>query len=139
MVCVWISTRKNARVINGHSPAESHGFSVCASDRANPTSTARRCRRPLSAAISRITSDDCVFQAKTRVGLQVVNRCLEVKMKTLMFIGIIALATGLLFVGQGSGYIPWPASSFMINESRWVYYGGAIAAVGILLIIIALR
>ena len=54
----------------------------------------------------------------------------------LMLIGIIVLV-GFLFVGQGSGYIQWPASSFMISEIKWVYYGGGIAVVGILLIIIA--
>ena len=61
-------------------------------------------------------------------------------MKTpLALIGIIALAAGLLFVGQGTGYIHWPASSFMINEMKWVYYGGGIAVVGLLLIIFARR
>ena len=54
-----------------------------------------------------------------------------------MLIGIIALVMGLLFVGQGSGYIPWPASSFMISEIKWVYYGDGIAVLGILLIIIS--
>jgi hypothetical protein len=57
----------------------------------------------------------------------------------LMLIGIMALAAGLLFVGQGLGYIRWPASSFMISEIKWVYYGGAIVLVGIVLIIIARR
>ena len=57
----------------------------------------------------------------------------------LMFIGIMILAAGLLFVGQGSGYIQWPARSFMISEIKWVYYGGGMAAVGILLIMIARR
>jgi hypothetical protein len=62
------------------------------------------------------------------------------KMKALlMLIGIIVLAAGLLFMGQGLGYIQWPASSFMISEIKWVYYGGGIAVVGILLIIIARR
>ena len=61
-------------------------------------------------------------------------------MKTLlMLIGIIVLAAGLLFVGQGSGYIQWPASSFMISEIQWVYYGSGIALVGVLLIVIAMR
>ena len=57
----------------------------------------------------------------------------------LMLAGIMALAIGLLFVGQGLGYIRWPASSFMINDIKWVYYGGGIALVGLLLIIIAQR
>jgi hypothetical protein len=60
------------------------------------------------------------------------------KMKApLILIGIVVLAAGLLFVGQGLGYVQWPASSFMISEIKWVYYGGGIAVVGILLIIIA--
>jgi hypothetical protein len=57
----------------------------------------------------------------------------------LTVIGIIALAIGLLWVGQGSGYIPWPASSFMISQTKWIYYGGALAVVGVVLIIFARR
>lgn len=57
----------------------------------------------------------------------------------LLLIGIVLLAAGLLFVGQGSGFIAWPASSFMIRQTEWIYYGGAIAAAGILLVIFALR
>jgi hypothetical protein len=56
---------------------------------------------------------------------------------SLTIIGIIALAMGLLWMGQGSGYIPWPASSFMISQTQWIYYGGAVAAVGLLLIVFA--
>jgi hypothetical protein len=55
----------------------------------------------------------------------------------LMLIGIVVLAAGLVFVGQGLGYIRWPASSFMISEIKWAYYGGGIGVVGILLIVIA--
>jgi hypothetical protein len=57
----------------------------------------------------------------------------------LLLIGIILLAAGTLFVGQGSGYINWPASSFMIRETKWIYYGGGIAVVGLLLIIASRR
>jgi len=61
-------------------------------------------------------------------------------MKVLLTLaGLILLAAGLVFMGQGSGYFPWPAESFMIDETQWVYYGGAIAAVGILLLVIAWR
>ena len=61
-------------------------------------------------------------------------------MRTLLLLaGLIILAAGLLFIGQGSGYIRWPAESFMIGEIAWVYYGGAIAVVGIVLIILARR
>jgi hypothetical protein len=57
----------------------------------------------------------------------------------LLLVGIIVCAAGILFTGQGLGYINWPASSFMISEIKWVYYGSGIALVGILLIVIALR
>ena len=57
----------------------------------------------------------------------------------LTLIGIIALALGLLWMGQGSGYIPWPASSFMISQTKWIYYGGATAVIGLALIVAARR
>jgi hypothetical protein len=61
-------------------------------------------------------------------------------MRTLVvLIGIIMLAAGLFFMGQGAGYIRWPAESFMVSETRWVYYGGAIALVGLFLILLARR
>jgi hypothetical protein len=54
----------------------------------------------------------------------------------LVILGIILLIAGLVFVGQGSGYFPYPASSFMIRETNWVYYGGAIAVIGSILIFV---
>jgi hypothetical protein len=57
----------------------------------------------------------------------------------LTIIGILLLLMGLVFMGQGSGYFPYPASSFMVSESRWIYYGAAIAAAGLVLIVIARR
>jgi hypothetical protein len=57
----------------------------------------------------------------------------------LTILGIILLLAGLVFMGQGSGYFPYPASSFMINQSRWIYYGGGIAVIGLLLVITAQR
>jgi hypothetical protein len=58
---------------------------------------------------------------------------------SLLLVGIVLLALGLLFVGQGSGLIRWPASSFMIDETRWIYYGGAIALAGLAFIILSRR
>jgi len=61
-------------------------------------------------------------------------------MKTLLLlIGIVAVLAGILFMGQGSGYFPYPATSFMINATRWIYYGAGIAVVGLLLIIVSQR
>jgi hypothetical protein len=62
------------------------------------------------------------------------------KMQTpLTIIGTVLLIMGLVFIGQGSGYFPYPASSFMIKETRWIYYGGAIAVVGLLVIVFSRR
>ena len=58
---------------------------------------------------------------------------------SLLLIGIILLAAGLLFVGQGGGLIHWPASSFMIDNRKWIYYGGAIALAGLVLILVSRR
>jgi hypothetical protein len=61
-------------------------------------------------------------------------------MRTLLtIIGIVLLLAGLVFVGQGSGYFPYPAESFMVGASRWIYYGGAIAVVGLVLIVLGRR
>jgi hypothetical protein len=57
----------------------------------------------------------------------------------IMIVGLVVLALGLLFVGQGSGVIPWPARSFMVRQTEWVYYGAAIAAAGLLLVVLARR
>lgn len=53
--------------------------------------------------------------------------------------GIILLLMGLVFMGQGSGYFPYPPSSFMISRTEWVFYGGVTAAAGLLFIIVARR
>ncbi|MGB7101778.1 MAG: hypothetical protein WBD95_23795 [Xanthobacteraceae bacterium] len=61
-------------------------------------------------------------------------------MQTLLtIIGIILLIMGVVFMGQGSGYFPYPASSFMINNAKWIYYGGGLAVIGLLLIVFGRR
>jgi uncharacterized membrane protein len=54
--------------------------------------------------------------------------------KLLLTTGFLALAIGLLWIGQGTGVIAWPASSFMISQIQWAGYGAALAAVGLILI-----
>jgi hypothetical protein len=54
--------------------------------------------------------------------------------KLLLVVGILALAIGLLWIGQGTGLIKWPESSFMISQIQWAYYGAALAVVGLVLI-----
>jgi hypothetical protein len=54
--------------------------------------------------------------------------------RLLLILGFIALAIGLLWIGQGTGVIAWPASSFMIDQLQWAGYGAALGAVGLILI-----
>ncbi len=54
--------------------------------------------------------------------------------KLLLILGLLALAIGLLWIGQGLGVVAWPRSSFMINQLEWAGYGAALAAVGLILI-----
>ena len=54
--------------------------------------------------------------------------------RLLLTVGFIALAIGLLWIGQGTGVVAWPRSSFMINEIQWAGYGAALAALGLILI-----
>lgn len=54
--------------------------------------------------------------------------------KLLSSLGFLALAIGLLWIGQGTGYVSWPKSSFMISQIQWAYYGTALAVVGLILI-----
>ena len=53
----------------------------------------------------------------------------------LLLIGLAALAIGGLWIGQGLGYIAWPASSFMLRQTEWAYYGAGLAAGGLALIV----
>jgi hypothetical protein len=52
----------------------------------------------------------------------------------LLTVGFVALAIGMLWIGQGTGVIRWPASSFMISQIQWAGYGAALAALGLILI-----
>jgi hypothetical protein len=51
--------------------------------------------------------------------------------KLLLSVGLIALAIGLLWIGQGRGVVAWPRSSFMVNQIQWAGYGAALSAVGL--------
>jgi hypothetical protein len=61
-------------------------------------------------------------------------------MRTGIFIiGLIALLVGLVSIGQGTGYFPYPRSSFMINQIEWAYYGAAVGIIGLMLLSYARR
>ena len=55
----------------------------------------------------------------------------------LSILGVLIVLMGLVWIGQGSGYFPYPASSFMINQSPWMLRGALTAVAGIILIVVA--
>ena len=57
----------------------------------------------------------------------------------LLALGVLCALMGLLWIGQGLGYINWPASSFMLQQRVWADYGAGLAVVGLLLILVARR
>lgn len=43
----------------------------------------------------------------------------------------LAILMGFVWIGQGSGHFPYPASSFMIDQSPWIMYGAILAVAGV--------
>ena len=61
-------------------------------------------------------------------------------MKTvLLIVGVFATLMGLLWIGQGTGMVHWPASSFMLDQRPWAVRGVVLAVVGVVLIVLARR
>jgi hypothetical protein len=58
----------------------------------------------------------------------------ECMRRFLLIAGLFALAIGLLWIGQGTGSVAWPRSSFMVNQLQWAGYGVAMASFGLVLI-----
>ncbi|MDD2875745.1 MAG: hypothetical protein PHT60_00795 [Acidiphilium sp.] len=55
----------------------------------------------------------------------------------LLVLGFMALLLGLIWVGQGTGYFPYPKESFMISQMPWAYRGAGLAVVGLILIVMS--
>jgi hypothetical protein len=51
--------------------------------------------------------------------------------------GVVAILIGLIWVGQGTGYFPYPAESFMINQMPWFYRGAILAVLGLAAVIVS--
>jgi hypothetical protein len=54
--------------------------------------------------------------------------------KIVYFVAGLMILLGLVWMGQGSGYFPYPAESFMIDQTQWIYWGALTAALGIIVI-----
>jgi hypothetical protein len=60
--------------------------------------------------------------------------------RTLLSIaGIAAMLMGLLWIGQGTGYVRWPESSFMIGQAAWTTRGLMLAVAGAAILLISRR
>lgn len=78
-------------------------------------------------------------EAGDRIRLEKLKRDVPNRLMRTLFlvIGLLALVMGLIWTGQGAGLIQWPAQSFMINQSQWMWYGASTAFGGLLLILIS--
>ena len=57
----------------------------------------------------------------------------------LLSVGVLITLMGLLWIGQGLGYVHWPQSSFMLDQRPWADRGAGLAVAGLLLILVARR
>lgn len=57
----------------------------------------------------------------------------------LQVVAVLAIAMGLLWIGQGTGVVMWPASSFMLAQKQWAINGAVLALVGVGLLVFARR
>lgn len=51
----------------------------------------------------------------------------------LVVVGLLMSLMGLIWIGQGTGIFPYPASSFMINQSPWIWRGLIALIVGLVI------
>jgi hypothetical protein len=54
-------------------------------------------------------------------------------------IGALIAIAGLIWAAQGAGWFPYPRTSFMIDNSRWIWIGLATAAGGAAIALLAQR
>ena len=57
----------------------------------------------------------------------------------LSIVGVLAALMGLLWIGQGTGIFPYPASSFMISQTPWIWRGAVLLVVGLVIVWAARR
>lgn len=57
----------------------------------------------------------------------------------LTIVGVAAALIGLVWIGQGTGLFPYPASSFMINQSPWILRGTILTVIGVVIVWVARR
>jgi hypothetical protein len=56
-------------------------------------------------------------------------------MKTaLLIVGIFVLLYALHWIGQGTGWLPWPANTMMDYNIAYAWYGAALAIIALAMI-----
>jgi hypothetical protein len=53
--------------------------------------------------------------------------------------GVAALLIGLLWIGQGTGIVRWPPSSFMVDQRPWALRGALLALAGLAMLWLSRR
>jgi MYXO-CTERM domain-containing protein len=56
-----------------------------------------------------------------------------------LVVAVLVTLVGVIWIGQGTGYFPYPRSSFMIDQTPWAYRGAALAVVGVAAIVLLRR
>lgn len=59
--------------------------------------------------------------------------------QALFVIGLLVALLGLIWIGQGSGMFPYPESSFMINQTPWIWRGAVALVAGLVVAFFARR
>ena len=59
--------------------------------------------------------------------------------RAIFVLGVVAALIGLVWIGQGTGYFPYPAQSFMIRQTQWAWYGAALLAAGLVAVLLSRR
>jgi len=54
-------------------------------------------------------------------------------------LGILVVVIGLVWIGQGTGFFPYPATSFMINQTPWIINGVIAVVIGLAVVFAARR
>jgi hypothetical protein len=56
---------------------------------------------------------------------------------TVLGVGILLLLMGAVWIGQGTGFFPYPKESFMIDQRPWALRGAMLAVVGLVVILLS--
>jgi hypothetical protein len=67
------------------------------------------------------------------------ERIMGIVRNLVLIVGVLAILTGVIWIGQGTGYFPYPSYSFMINEMAWAYGGAGLAILGLIAVALSRR